>query len=400
MTCEDAVSGAGRFGSLIAAQAAIQAESREPFAAWFFAITGHLQGSFLLLYEGLVQLGADPRRMHVLAKSYSAHPTVIDYLHRAGVHVAIDNAFDVGRSYERHMGLRAQQMLATMCTSATPNAQIMILDEGGRLVRAATSMRLPSRHRVVAVEQTTRGLDLFGAASGRALPLISVAASRPKREIEARWVAQTMLEGIRSQVQTVPTLGDAITLVGFGAVGAHLAGELAKTPGVLTIVDMELSRIALALKGGYRVLSLQEAKRHPVNLWLGCTGRTWLRASDLALLGETLLVNCASSDIEFPAGYIRRCAAPTDSDGLPVPWHRAFTMATSAGTATTLANGGFPINFRGQLDTIPPREFQLTRALMLCGAYQASTCTDVVGLVDLRSYWSDLCVAAFDGGPV
>ena len=35
-------------------------------------------------------------------------------------------------------------------------------------------------------------------------------------------------------------------------------------------------------------------------------------------------------------------------------------------------NGGFPVNFDGGVDTIPPEKIQLTRSLLFLGALQAS----------------------------
>jgi len=36
-----------------------------------------------------------------------------------------------------------------------------------------------------------------------------------------------------------------------------------------------------------------------------------------------------------------------------------------------LANGGFPVNFTGEIDPIPAEEIQITRSLVLAGALQA-----------------------------
>jgi hypothetical protein len=86
-----------------------------------------------------------------------------------------------------------------------------------------------------------------------------------------------------------------------------------------------------------------------------------------------LLVNCASSDIEFGAWrYVgAQCAdVPACNTADAARYHCTLRLKTAKGHVFLL-NSGFPIDFAGGPDPIPSASIQLTRALIFAGAIQA-----------------------------
>ena len=71
--------------------------------------------------------------------------------------------------------------------------------------------------------------------------------------------------------------------------------------------------------------------------------------------------------------------------------HPCFSLyaVPQNGRTFYLVNGGFPVNFNGQVDPIGAAEIQLTRGLLFLGAVQAG-CEQAPGLIALdgeRQTW-------------
>jgi hypothetical protein len=89
-----------------------------------------------------------------------------------------------------------------------------------------------------------------------------------------------------------------------------------------------------------------------------------------------------SSDLEFAAWELREregVGAIYDTIGRELacddpgaPWDRHYLL-TAKGAYRYLLKGGFPVDFDGGPDPIPPSAIQLTRALLLAGVLQASS---------------------------
>jgi hypothetical protein len=105
----------------------------------------------------------------------------------------------------------------------------------------------------------------------------------------------------------------------------------------------------------------------------------------------SVLVNMGSSDLEFAAWELREgegVGAVYDTksrelagDDPEAPWDRHYQL-TAEGGYRYLLKGGFPVDFDGGPDPIPPSAIQLTRALLLAGVLQASSETRL-GVVKL-----------------
>jgi len=117
-------------------------------------------------------------------------------------------------------------------------------------------------------------------------------------------------------------------------------------------------------------------------LIVGCTGRPVLdREHYRHIPNGSILVSASSADVEFRAWQLRpdaECLGRPESWGTterrPDRNHPCFSLyrVRNGLGRFYLVNGGFPVNFSGGVDPIPPERIQLTRSLLYLGAVQAS----------------------------
>jgi hypothetical protein len=152
----------------------------------------------------------------------------------------------------------------------------------------------------------------------------------------------------------------------------------------VVVTDFDFLAMQQALSDNLKtVSSIQQSGQ--MDIIIGCTGSQilkidWIRGQK----GRVYLASASSSDIEFRnmAGFpLKRRLNPApeigDSDHQRI---HADLVYDTDGAEIILLNGGFPVNFNGVLDPIPPEQIQLTRALLLSGLRQAVDC-EVVGLI-------------------
>ena len=156
------------------------------------------------------------------------------------------------------------------------------------------------------------------------------------------------------------------------------------------IFDADTAALTKASRDGMVCTESLGSALRIAELVIGCTGTSIINKSSLHLLRRNcLLVNAASSDIEFSSWelranaeiiYTRSCSDASHSRF--TPWCNLYKLSVPPGYCY-LASGGFPINFDGTADPIDPLRFQLTRALMLAGAlYAASLNTAAIVALD------------------
>lgn len=346
----------------------LEVENRAPFRGCRVVFVQHVHTSLVPLVDAVLRGGADLEQVTVVAKAYSARPLAVEALRERGVRVGChDRMRDPTRSYEIELEQDVEGILDGL--DAGESAPLLVLDEGAVAARVlARRPRLASRARVV--EQTTRGARWADSAAV-GFPVVDVARSQAKAEYEAPLVARSMAAQLALVSDELNLSIHEIGLIGYGRMGARLADALGATARVV-VHEVDEARGALAAQDGVAVRPLADLLS-TVDVVVGCTGGNLLREEDVRLLGRSVaLVNGASSDIEFALWRRRRAEAivPGSHGDALQPWRNHYAV-DQAPHRHVLVAGGFPINFYGTEEPLSPREFQLTRALMLAGAVQA-----------------------------
>jgi S-adenosylhomocysteine hydrolase len=361
--------------------------------------------------QALVELGLDPKKIHWLDIPYTSSElfrrTMQDrhgipernfWVHRCGVL----------QPYASYQFIRTHD--AFLRFLRRPPEQLLVLDDGAYFLDAAMSFQKQLPH-IAVVEQTTRGITNIKenaalARFARNYPVINVARSAPKLELESPWIGTSVLLSLTRHLRDLQSRSpqfavkpDSPCLVlGYGAVGRQVAGHLQGFAKVY-VSDSKQSQIDLARRDGFAVWDRQSQIDDPnpieFKLVVGCTGRASFAVGDHGFLDRhAVLVSASSGAVELSRSAFIDLASASPHDDLrlktsrlvPHRVHQNIRMQLRDRSIVFL-NGGFPINFDGRLNSIPAKYMQPTAMLMVYGAIQALT-TLQRGIVEVDAGFS------------
>jgi adenosylhomocysteinase len=328
----------------------------------------HLLGSTVALGRALTAAGASASGTIVVGSPYGSNQAVAETMRGDGFDVRVPPLS--AEAYRAHVERALDDILKQRASNQEP---ILVLDDGGLVTEILHDS--PKYKDVVSafkiVEQTTRGHD---AAERRVLktPVVSIARADSKIAEGAfigRAVAAKMKQALRRQGMNLKGL--KVTIVGHGVTGAPLAEELAGAGAIVTVVEKAEAAAREAAKR-YPVRELDEAL-DDADLVIGTTGDTSIKLEHLRKLKDgAVVVSASSRQVEIEMAQLRRAASSrrvmpgSTLVGLPTVRYRL------GGRGLTVLGDGWPINFDGDVDSVPPEEIQITRAAMFAAALQAA----------------------------
>lgn len=377
---------------------------RRPFKNYTILAVQHVLGSTVPLFHCLEAGGVDKSRMFIIGKAYSSHPYAIDALRASGYHVNVAmEGYTPFSSYENTLQTCIRQTLLKLIQVKNPEDEpVLLIDDAGKAIQLLHTEFETLAHQFKCVEQTTRGIRALNNIS-LSCPVINVARSRAKILYEAPLIAESMIleliKGLKQWNDIFSILNHTAFLIGYGTIGKQVAARLIKMGFHVIVFDNEPTNLLSAQEAGYTFVRDRLDGCAQSGLIIGCTGSRSLPPSDWRMLNPgTLLVNMASSDIEFEPWYWYHQATPVfsrNSDGQisSNPWQNLYRIDLGE-TFVFLANGGFPIDFSGDIDPIPPSQIQLTRALLLGGALQVINC-DQPGIIEMDNDIQELILGIY-----
>lgn len=363
------------------------------------AAVQHIQGSTASMLSHFHQLGVPFSNMYLLGKSYSTHPSVMHLLGELGAYVhpgsTLFEAHRLTTDYREQLRIFAQELLGRAIAELPRSRarRLLILDEGGIITPFARACDVP----VCAVEQTRSGARFLAGIDDLRFPVVNVAESEAKLEHESPLIADTIINALAHRMAYHrPDLrldGLQALIVGYGVIGEAVARSLRTAGATVSIHDEDQARMTVGREAGFDApgLSISGSQADVV---IGCVGKSWPSEQLVDCLPNDALLACASSaNVEF-LGFLRT-ALKLDNGGMfpeveagrsGLPWgHEDYVVEHARGKRSWLLNAGFPVNFDGSIDVIPPRLMQITRALMVAGAIQALEGDSRHGLVPLRT---------------
>ena len=362
------------------------------------AAVQHVQGSTAAMLNHFHQLGVPFSNMYVLGKSYSTHPSVMHLLGELGAYVhpgsTLFEAHRLTSDYREQLRIFAQELLHRVVAELPRSRarRLLILDEGGIITPFARTCDLP----VCAVEQTRSGARFLAGIDDLRFPIVNVAESEAKLRHETPLIARTIIKALalRMAYHRPDLQLDALraVVVGYGVIGEAVARALRTAGAAVAIHDEDEARTAVGRKAGFAAPDLSVSGSQ-ADVVIGCVGKSWPSERLADCLPDNALLACASSaNVEF-LGFLRTALRQSNGTFPEVeaarsglPWgHDDYGVEHAPGKRSWLLNAGFPVNFDGSIDVIPPRLMQLTRALMVAGALQALEGDPRHGLVPLRA---------------
>ena len=268
---------------------------------------------------------------------------------------------------------------------------IIICDEGGKFLNEFINrynnpdpkyFKKLSDYHVVAIEHTKCGT--YSEALARLpFPLINMADSYLKTQIESEFIAKSMFVNLNSILQSIMTSSSmTIGVVGGGNIGREVLDFLLKEyPSTSIIIYDDESSVfspdKIAEKGWSNVsrAGSRQALFQSSTVILGCTGNDIThklpRAVDIALQASHVhLISCSSGDSEFQTWL--QGMPDYRFEGLADMRDWTMPLNASGDKQLTIHNGGFPINFLvHQPESVPVKEIQITRSMKLAALIQA-----------------------------
>jgi len=336
-----------------------------------FVLVQHLLDTQLPTFDALKRLGMSPSRTSVIGVPYSASDLVVESLEDKGWDVRVP-PLDMETWVED-----VREALYERLQSALANHRdVVCMDDGGIVSELVTTDPLLSQHkdRFKIVEQTRRGITVADHVNVAA-PVVNVAQSWAKfvegpmiaRSIDGKLIERLKRLGVTS------LKGKHVGVIGAGTIGLPIAESLRALGAKVTVLDVDDKKLGEAKARGFATSTDRKKFFSGQELILGATGVQSIGKDDLQWLKDGCIIGSASSklvEIDVPAlaAGDRNGAEVVDAESHPP----SVRYDLPGGRKVTLLARGFPLNFDGQAENIPPEEIQLTRALMVLGLLQAT----------------------------
>jgi adenosylhomocysteinase len=370
----------------------------------------HQLGNHVPQTVALIELGVSPNDVHWIEIPYSATPAVRSVLYGLGIpeENILASDFRLLDDYSNYQRARVQHFLRAIADD--PPERLLVLDDGAYMLEtlAAVRRRLPP---IAIVEQTTRGLIKMedNRALGeraRELRIVNVARSRPKMRLEPPFIGAAVTSALARRLgsQVSLTAKDRCLVLGYGVIGRQvalfLASELGFARTSIFVFDVVDDRMREARADGYRAWTIDEQARF--SIVVGCSGRASFHAGDYVFLEDgAVLASATSGTVELSREDFIELADSVPDDDIWIDRtnldqgnvHSDLRFHFVDRDATFL-NGGFPINFEGHVNCIPPHYIQPTATMMCAAAVQAVSSSEN-GLIELDVDFAEWLEAEF-----
>ena len=386
----------------------------QPFRGYRAIGVQHLLPDTAALIEGIAQTGAGKANVELMGKTYSQDHRMIARgrgrgyaLWDAEYESALDIRFGWPGAGCSAKNNRIPELLRYLDKvtgydpvsgkQAKPKQRFVVFDDGGELTELIHK-HYPQLHgRIVAVEQTRKGIRRIEAFKDELrFPVVNMAESMAKLRYESRLIGRDLAKATDGRIKRLRAqqvvAGDTILLIGYGAVGTATARSLKRIGYEVEVFDTSAAARRRATRMGLKVHSSLGAALKNSRVVLSTTGKTSLDSAALEQLPDgAVVMNGASSATELlpslstlmimqqkPSGYGWQGTfrgRPFEMGGQRINWGapagQDWVIHLPSGKELLLVNQGQPVNFDGKRQGITPRYSQLIRGLLYLGGVQA-----------------------------
>lgn len=244
-----------------------------------------------------------------------------------------------------------------------------MLDDGSYFLEAMACYAHVFRG-ISIVEQTTRGvIKIAHDATLRSLcarlPVINVAESDPKKTLESPFIGEAVCKALvrRLAGRLQPGARTRCLVMGYGAIGREVIRALIErvglSPSRISVHDPQPESQRRAAAAGHPLWDRDRSPAPRFHLVVGCSGTTSFTIGDRVFLEDgALLASASSGAAELSREEFIDLADAIPDDDIYVN-QRGSLAALSIHTDLQLRvvdrdiwflNGGFPINFEGQVN--------------------------------------------------
>jgi S-adenosylhomocysteine hydrolase len=371
--------------------------SEQPFANLDVVFIQHQLGPLIARLGAMVDDGLDPERCWFIGIPYSTNDRVRRELSLRGhPEDQLAGLFsDPLACYSDAQSSRVERIMRAVADRSDPQ-RLLVVDDGAYFARFLKSQKgkepelLRAFHGTVVVEQTTRGYRFLDEEARDVIKecslfVVSIARCKTKREVEGPFIGAAVSRAT-SKVVERKRLAEmkSVAVIGYGTVGAATVDRLVAkaTRASIDIVDISpeaRKSAALVSPRCNPLAALRDEARY--DLIVGCTGYTSLRLEQRKLLADgAYLVSGSSAAVEFNRARFVELADGAPDDEIEIldrektirgGIHATIRFRHEGGRTFSFVNAGFPVNFDGRIECLPPRLIQATHCLLYAAALQA-----------------------------
>ncbi|MEV6970839.1 NAD(P)-dependent oxidoreductase [Hamadaea sp. NPDC051192] len=329
--------------------------ARQPLAGVALILTGHFVTDLVPMVDAAIALGVPAESITVLRKEYA-------YKMRRRIDASL--AARGVRTWP--VGQVAEAVRDHAERAATLGLRCLAIDDGGYILPALLTEAADVQAAYVGVvEQTMSGIFKLEPFAALPVPVLAVAQSRLKASIESTWIADTAIFNILDILPDEKPEGQPALILGYGNIGAAIAGILRNRGMRVAVYDRDLVRLISAHETGYLTgTSLTDllAEHRPL-LVIGTTGRTSLTEEHYAVLRrDCFLASVSSRNTEFDLPALAARAESVVDLG-----RIGYRYRLGDHVNVTVLADGYPVNFH-QADSVTKSHSDLICAALLLGA--------------------------------
>lgn len=322
--------------------------------------------------DSIIQLGAKPSNIFILGKRYSECEAVVSSLIQWGVYYQPCSMQTSIGNYASSFIRDINWLWAKLIEQISDDIEeILVLDHGGHAITYLPLMLL-EHYKIIGIEKTTAGFIDSDKRGLPPIPMIDVANSAAKKFLESPLIAEAVVSKIMSYLPE--NKEDFIFgVVGLGAIGQSVINRLRSLGCRLIAYDKNVQQLQSfqSTKGIHCTYDLA-ALIASCDYIFGCSGRDIsegrLEQFRLSSKNKTL-ISCSSEDKEF-LSLLQMVNQKSSNLFDPLD---DIEYKTEFGATIHLLRGGFPVNFDASGESVPAKDIQLTRSLVLAAVMQASS---------------------------
>lgn len=323
-----------------------------------FLIAGqNILGSTETIMDHLLQKGMSPCNISIIGKVYSSSPQVIQNLTRKGIYISpYSVTFDPLVSFDCQYENYVREFVKLRANNIDINKthKIIILDEGHKILEIAEDF-FP-RDKLIGIEQSTK--TSFIKNLNFQFPCLSISRTKAKLFAESPLIADVVSDKLFSFFEETKLQVNNFLIIGNGFIGKALAATLCNLGYNVKIYDHNEH------KSEIKDYELDDYLKQ-CHVIISCVYGSALKDHHYAFLSNNVvLANASLSDRAFKAVDIRKLYPNTIEN-----CHQNISVDLPQGKLH-LMNCGFPINFSGEIHSVPPNKIQITRALLLGAIYE------------------------------
>jgi S-adenosylhomocysteine hydrolase len=353
----------------------------------------HQLGSMVPMTKAFIALGLRPERIYWIDIPYTANAEVRAALRRLGIprENFAHRSYHLRRPYAPYQRKRVQQLYLRLLGQLQNTDRLLVLDDGSYFLEALCCHEdKGSFPQTYIVEQTMRGIikmkeDATMRAYCARIPVVDVAQSPPKKDLESPEVGKCVWRSLKPSIVGEIGPKDNCLILGYGAIGSAVAAELKVSLGIpsrqIFVTDPDPKSLRCALEAELSEWTRTRDTAIRFNLVVGCSGTTSFKIGDRVFLEKgALLASASSGSAELSREDFIDLADTHLNDDIYVieerplskqSIHDPINIHLGDDRTVRFLNGGFPVNFDGRVNCVPPQRIQVTHALQVGAALQA-----------------------------